>query len=147
MSVSAQTHELMLACREAKNDVRVPSLKTTKWRDMFRGGERDRHATPPIISVPPIFMVPSKDFVKPVHVIRLRGITASVFANIAETKNGDVTFHKVSVQRTFKDGSEFKTTSTFGRDDLPTVRLLTDRAWQFILDTEAARGRDENSAE
>ncbi|TXT35840.1 MAG: hypothetical protein FD138_1190, partial [Planctomycetota bacterium] len=37
--------------------------------------------------------------------------------------------------------------STFGRDDLPIVRLLTDRAWQFILDTEAHRGRDENSAE
>ena len=92
-------------------------------------------------------MVPSKDSVKPVHVIRLRGITASVFANIAETKNGDVTFHKVSVQRVYKDGDVFKTTSTFGRDDLPIVRLLSDRAWQFILDTEAARGRDENSAE
>ncbi len=92
-------------------------------------------------------MTPSKDSVKPVHVIRLRGITASVFANTAETKNGDVTFHKVSVQRTYKDGNEFKTTTTFGRDDLPIVRLLTDRAWQFILDTEAKHGRDENSAE
>ena len=92
-------------------------------------------------------MVPSKDSVKPVHVIRLRGITASVFANIAETKNGDVTFHKVSVQRVYKDGDVFKTTSTFGRDDLPIVRLLSDRAWQFILDTEATRGRDEDKAE
>ena len=90
-----------------------------------------------------MFMVTSKDSVKPVHVFRLRGITASVFANVAETKHGDVTFHKVSVQRTYKDGNEFKTTTSFGRDDLPIVRLLTDRAWQFILDTEANRGRDE----
>ena len=147
MAVSAQTHELTFACREAKNDARVPSRKTTNWRNMFRGGEREPHATPPTISVPPIFMVPSKDSVKPVHVIRLRGITASVFANIAETKNGDVTFHKVSVQRVYKDGDVFKTTSTFGRDDLPIVRLLSDRAWQFILDTEATRGRDEDKAE
>lgn len=92
-------------------------------------------------------MTPSKNSVKPVHVIRLRGITASVFANIAETKTGDVTYHKVSLQRTYKDGKEFKTTTSFGRDDLPIVRLLTDRAWQFILDTEANHGRDENSAE
>ncbi len=147
MAVSAQTHGLTLACREARVGTRASSPKTTKWRNMFPGGERELHATPPIISVPPIFMVPSKDSVKPVHVFRLRGISASVFANIAETKNGDVTFHKVSVQRTYKDGNDFKTTTSFGRDDLPIVRLLTDRAWQFILDTEANRGRDENEAE
>ena len=108
-------------------------------------GKRDRHADRRFISVPQFFMTPSKDSVKPVHVIRLRGIAVSVFANTAETKNGDVTFHKVSVQRTYKDGNEFKTTTTFGRDDLPIVRLLTDRAWQFILDTEATRGRDDNA--
>ena len=109
------------------------------------GGKRDRHAERCFISVPQFSMTPSKDSVKPVHVIRLRGITASVFANTAETKNGDVTFHKVSVQRTYKDGNEFKTTTSFGRDDLPIVRLLTDRAWQFILDTEATRGREDSA--
>lgn len=109
------------------------------------GGKRARHVNRRFISVPQVTMTLLKDSVKPVHVIRLRGITASVFANIAETKNGDVTFHKVSLQRTYKDGKEFKTTTSFGRDDLPIVRLLTDRAWQFILDTEAHRGRDEDA--
>ncbi len=90
-------------------------------------------------------MATSRDSVKPVHVFRLRGITASVFANVAETKNGDITFHKVSIQRTYKDGKEFKSTTSFGRDDLPIVRLLSDRAWQFILDTEAKRGRDDDA--
>lgn len=80
---------------------------------------------------------------KPVRVFRLRGITASVFANQAETKNGDITFYKVSIQRTYKDGNDFKTTTSFGRDDLPLVRLLSDRAWQFILDTEANPSREE----
>ena len=145
MVVSAQAHGLTLACREAKNDVRVLSLNTTNWRNMSRGRKRACHVQRRFISVPLILMFPSKDSVKPVHVIRLRGITASVFANIAETKNGDVTFHKVSVQRVYKDGDVFKTTSTFGRDDLPIVRLLTDRAWQFILDAEAHRGRDEDA--
>lgn len=145
MAVSAKTHELTLACREARIDVRGMSLNTTNCGNMSQGGKRDLHVDRRFISVPQVSMTPSKDSVKPVHVIRLRGITASIFANIAETKNGDVTFHKVSVQRTYKDGNEFKTTSTFGRDDLPIVRLLTDRAWQFILDTEANRGRDEDA--
>ena len=124
---------------------RVNSRIRSFVETIVSGGKRARHVQRLFISVPQFSMTPSKDSVKPVHVIRLRGITASVFANIAETKNGDVTFHKVSVQRTYKDGSEFKTTSTFGRDDLPIVRLLTDRAWQFILDTEAHRGRDEDT--
>ena len=133
------------ACREADRVDRLNSRSTSFLETIVSGGKRDRHADRRFISVPQISMTPSKDSVKPVHVIRLRGITASVFANIAETKNGDVTFHKVSVQRTYKDGSEFKTTSTFGRDDLPIVRLLTDRAWQFILDTEATRGREDSA--
>ena len=146
MAGSAQTHDLTLACREARIDVRGLSLNATNWRDMPQGGKRARHAARCFISVPQFSMTPSKHSVKPISVFRLRGITASVFANIAETKNGDVTFHKVNVQRTYKDGNEFKTTSTFGRDDLPIVQLLTDRAWQFILDTEAHRGRDEATA-
>lgn len=147
MAVPAPTHGLTLAGRDAKSELRVTLPKATNWRNMFPGGQRDHHATPPITSVPPISMTSSKDSVKPIQTFRLRGITASVFANKAETKNGDITFHKVSIQRTYKDGDEFKTTASFGRDDLPIVRLLTDRAWHFILDTEANRGRDEDSAE
>lgn len=79
---------------------------------------------------------------KPVKVFRVRGLSAAIFANHAKVEGRDVTFHKVSVQRTYKDGDEFKTTTSFSRDDLPTVRLLIDRAWQFILDTEASRTKD-----
>ena len=31
-----------------------------------------------------------------------------------------------------------------GRDDLPVAILQLQRAWEFILDTEAARGKDED---
>jgi hypothetical protein len=80
---------------------------------------------------------------KPVKVFRLRGVSASVFANRAEIDGKERTFHKVSVQRSFKDGDEWKQNSSFGRDDLPVLGLMLNRAWEFILDTESARNKEE----
>ena len=82
---------------------------------------------------------------KPVKVFRLRGVSASVFANDAKTERGPVTFHKVSLQRTYRDGDEWKQTTSFGRDDLPIAGLLLKQAWQFILETEAKRGKDDEA--
>jgi hypothetical protein len=99
-----------------------------------------------------IFMATAKEpkmaqtSTKPVQTFRLRGLSVSVFANAAETDDGRaLTFHKVSLQRVYRDGNEFKTTSSLGRDDLPVARLLLRRAWEFILDAEAARGKEDDS--
>ncbi len=81
--------------------------------------------------------------VKPAKVFRRRGIAVSVFANPTEIDGRIVSFYKVTIQRTYRDGNEFKTTTTFGRDDLPIVRLLIGQAWEFILDAESSRGSDE----
>ena len=83
---------------------------------------------------------------KPVKVFRSRGISASIFANPAKSDGRDITFHKVSLQRTYKDGDEWKTTTSFSRDDLPIARLLLDRAWEFILEAEASHGSDTSEA-
>jgi hypothetical protein len=72
---------------------------------------------------------------KPVKVFRLLGVSASVFANKANTGR-DAPFYKVSLQRTYKDGDEFRTTSSFSRDDLPIVDLLIRKAWEFVLESE-----------
>ena len=81
---------------------------------------------------------------KPVTVFRARGVSASVFANQAETKRGDVTFHKISLQRTYKDGDDWKTTTSFGRDDLPVAAHLLQQAWEYILDAEAGRSKEDS---
>lgn len=80
---------------------------------------------------------------KPVKVFRFRGISASIFENHAKNDGRDSTFHKVSLQRSYRDGEEWKTSTSFNRDDLPLARLLLEQAWQFILETEATRSRDE----
>ena len=78
---------------------------------------------------------------KPAKVFRLRGVSASVFAN-KPPKGRDVPFYKVGLQRTYMDGDEFKTTTSFSRDDLPIVNLLIQRAWEFILETEVEDRKD-----
>lgn len=79
---------------------------------------------------------------KPVHTIRFRGISASIFANKTKIEDRDVTFHKVAVARNYKDGDDWKSTTSFGRDDLPVVTLVTQRAYEWILEAEANRGKD-----
>lgn len=76
---------------------------------------------------------------KPVKVFRHRGVSASVFENKTKVGDRSVTFHKVSLQRTYKDGEAFKTTSSFSRDDLPVCRHVLNQAWQFILEAESKR--------
>lgn len=89
----------------------------------------------------------ARDANSPVQVYRLRGLSASIFENQAKTAGRTVTFYKVALQRTYKDGDEWKTTTSFGRDDLPIARLLLDRAWQYVLDAEASRGREIEASE
>ena len=79
---------------------------------------------------------------KPVQVFRVRGLSASVFENRAQANGHPVTFLKVALQRTYKDGAEWKTTTSLSRDDLPIARLLLQRAWEFILAAEARRTQD-----
>ena len=80
---------------------------------------------------------------KPIHAFRMRGISASLFENHSKSDGRDVVFHKVSLQRRYRDGDEWKTTTSFSRDDLPIAMLLMQRAWEFIVDVEADRGKDD----
>jgi len=80
---------------------------------------------------------------KPAKKFQLRGVSASVFENKSEQ---GVPFHKVSITRTYKSGDQFKSTSTFGRDDLPLVETLARQAWLEILKREAERSSNKDDA-
>ena len=76
---------------------------------------------------------------KPAQVFRARGVSASVFK---KQSGKDTPFFKVAIQRTYKDGDDFKTTSSFGRDELPLVAHVANQAWEFVLEQEAASRSD-----
>ena len=67
---------------------------------------------------------------KPVHEVRLGRIRAAIWEN--ETKNG--TRHNVTVSRLYKDGDNWRDSNSFGRDDLPLVGKVLDRAHSWIYD-------------
>jgi len=75
---------------------------------------------------------------KPVQTYRLHGVSVSIFANHAKANGEDTVFYKVSIQRTYKDGDEFRTTTSFGRDDLPIVEILARRASEYIFEQETS---------
>ena len=66
---------------------------------------------------------------KPFHRIPLGNIVAAIWKN--ETKDGRFWFN-VTVSRSYKDGDEWKDTSTFRRDDLPIVAKALDMAYAWI---------------
>ena len=68
---------------------------------------------------------------KPIHEIRLGAVKATIWEN--ETENGKR--HNVQIARLYKDGDEWKQTTSFGRDDLPLVSKVSDMAHTFLFES------------
>ena len=70
---------------------------------------------------------------RPVHEIRMGRIRAAIWEN--ETQNG--TRHNVTLSRLYKDGDDWKDSTSFGRDDLPLLAKVADRAHTWIFQAAA----------
>ena len=66
---------------------------------------------------------------RPIHEIKLGRIRASIWTN--ETERLDLWFN-VSISRVYRDGDQWKTTTSFGRDDLPLVSKAAEMAYAWI---------------
>lgn len=78
----------------------------------------------------------SKPKVRPVHEVRLGRIKAAIWEN--ETQNG--TRHNVTVTRIYKDGEQWKDSTSFGRDYLPLVAKVADQAHSWIFEQATNSG-------
>lgn len=66
---------------------------------------------------------------RPAHEIRLGRIKATIWEN--ETTNGSR--FNTAITRIYKDGDEWKTSESFGRDDLALVAKVADMAHTWIF--------------
>lgn len=73
---------------------------------------------------------------KPAHTIRMGSIKAAVWANKSETAG---TRFNVTVARLYKNGDAWKTSESFGRDDLPLVAKVLDQAHSWIFQQAATK--------
>ena len=67
---------------------------------------------------------------KPSHEVRLGSIKAAVWRN--ETEAGGVRYN-VTFSRLYKDGDTWKSTESFGRDDLLLLTKVADQAHSWIF--------------
>jgi len=82
---------------------------------------------------------------RPIHELRLGRIRAAVWEN--STQNG--MRHNVTISRLYKDGDQWKDSTSFGRDDLPLLAKVADLAhtWIFEQSGTANGNGDASSSE
>ena len=83
----------------------------------------------------------TSDKKRPVHEVRMGRIKAAIWEN--ESDNG--TFHNVAISRLYKDGDDWKDSTSFGREDLPLVMKVADQAHTWIF--EHGNGSSARAAE
>src|SRR5262249_58420287 len=82
-------------------------------------------------------IMPQHSKQKPVHEVRLGSIKAAIWEN--QTSNG--TRFNVTLARIYKDGEQWKSTDSFGRDDLLLLAKVIDRAHTWICENgKSAKG-------
>jgi hypothetical protein len=67
---------------------------------------------------------------RPVHEIRLGRLKATIWEN--DTKDG--IRHNISLSRIYKEGNQWKDSTSFGRDDLPLVMKVADMAHTWVYE-------------
>lgn len=75
---------------------------------------------------------------RPVHEVRLGRIRAAIWEN--ETENG--IRHNVTLSRLYKDGEQWKDSTSFGRDDLPVLAMVANQAFLWVHEQGASGKKD-----
>jgi len=73
---------------------------------------------------------------RPEAVFKCGGVKATVWKNTIQKEGIDRIVFSVTIDRTYKEGETWKTTSSFNVNDLPKVRTVSVKAYEFIELTE-----------
>lgn len=77
---------------------------------------------------------------KPEKTFRLGRCTASVFVNKSNDKRQQ-SFRSVSLQRRYRDGDKWKSSTSFTLADLPAAATVLQLALQYVANKEATSGQ------
>jgi hypothetical protein len=80
---------------------------------------------------------------RPVHEVRFGHVKAAIWANEVD----GFTRHNVTLQRLYKDGDDWKTSQSFGRDDLALVAKVADQAHTWIYQhSQESNGQERSNS-
>ena len=69
---------------------------------------------------------------KPVKRFKAGGVQASIWENVVKRDGREVVLATVRIERRYKDGEQFRSTNGFDVRDLPRVRLVAEKAYEFL---------------
>ena len=69
---------------------------------------------------------------RPVHEVRIGSVKAAIWRNEGSTNP----WHSVTFERIYKDGEEWKSSASFGKDELLLLAKISDRAHTWIFENE-----------
>ena len=86
----------------------------------------------------------SKQNNKPIKSFKASNVEASVWRQEVQDGDRTVTKHSVCIQKQFrKKGGGYEKTDYYFRDDLPKLRLVVDKAFEFIALNESPETEDD----
>lgn len=74
---------------------------------------------------------------KPSKIFRIGSVSGSIFEHVVEGDGGKRTVRSVSLQRSYKDGEEWKYSSSFNMADIPLAMRVLGLAQRHIEAVEA----------
>ena len=80
---------------------------------------------------------------KPVADLRIGAVKATVWGN----EVGGITRHNVTFSRIYRDGDQWKTTHSFGFNNLLTLAKLADQAHTLIAERNAEAAQEASAAD
>jgi hypothetical protein len=66
-------------------------------------------------------------------------LEVAIFEREIDGRNGSFVAYNVTLKRQYKDGDEYKTTSSFRSDDLPHLALLSSLAYAWVSEQDTRR--------
>ena len=69
---------------------------------------------------------------KPVHTVRYGNVRAAVWRNLVDLGNNSRPMYSVTFNRSYKDGNDWRDTSSFGSDDLLLLAKAANDAHTWI---------------
>lgn len=70
---------------------------------------------------------------KPIETFKAGAIQASIFMNVRKVKGKETEIPSISFQKRYKEGEEWKSTSSLNVSDIPKAILALSKAYDFLL--------------
>ena len=69
---------------------------------------------------------------KPVHMVRYRSLKGAIWRNVVDHGNSSGPLYNVTFSRSYRDGEEWKDSSSFGFDDLLLLAKIANDCHMWI---------------